>query len=106
MATHQSLQKQQEALQELKNFLEAFKEELTARMEGYKRRVEKLHDTGLSNEVYNHYSNDNYVNDKTFINNLIRHIDDTDIPYINRNLGATEDSKETARGRFKSMKFD
>ena len=106
MPQHQSLQKQEEALKALREFLVSFTEDLESKIKSYKRRVDNIYDTGLSNEVYNHYSNDNYVSDKNHINSLIRHIKETDIPYIDKNLGATKGSKETASGRYKSIKLD
>lgn len=103
---NQSLKAQEEALQELKSFLNEFAIDLGNKLKTYKMRVDKIHDNGLTNEVYYHYLNDNYSQDKSYINNLIKHIENTNIPYINKNIGATEDSKETARGRFKTIKLD
>ncbi|KWW26266.1 MAG: hypothetical protein F082_87 [bacterium F082] len=94
----QSLKKQLEALQKLQHFLEGFQEELIDTMERYKKRVEELHIDGLSNEVYQKYSSDNYSRDKDYIHSLIKHIEDTDIPYIKRNLGATDVNITTASG--------
>lgn len=95
---HQSLEKQQEALKGLKTFLEEFVNDLKDKIDHYKKRVEELHGEGLSNEVYNKYSSDNYSRDKDYIHSLIKHIEDTDIPYINRNIGATEENIGTASG--------
>ncbi len=95
---YQSIQKQQEALQRLKHFLEGFQEELIGTMDRYKKRVEDLHVDGLSEEVYRKYSGDNYSRDKDYIHSLITHIQNTDIPYINKNLGATEENKIAASG--------
>lgn len=96
--SYQSLKKQEEALRKLQHFLEGFQEELIDTMERYKKRVEDLHVDGLSNEVYQKYSSDNYSRDKDYIHSLIKHIEDTDIPYIKKNLGATEINIGAASG--------
>ena len=94
----QSLRKQKEALGKLQHFLEGFQEELIDTIERYKKRVEELHVDGLSNEVYSKYSNDHYSRDKDYIHSLINHIQYTDIPYIKRNIDATEQNIGTASG--------
>ena len=96
--SYQSLQKQQEALSALQHFLENFKEELLSTMERYKGHVNRLHESGLSNEVYQTYLGNYYSSDRSYIQSLINHINDVDIPYIRKNLGSTEANKATASG--------
>ena len=98
MDNTQSLKKQLEALGRLQHFLEGYLEELDDTMERYKKRVEELHVEGLSNEVYQKYSSDNYSRDRYYIHSLRKHIEDTDIPYVKRNIVAIEQALGIARG--------
>lgn len=82
----QSLAKQQAALQELKSYLGMFKEELEENLRRYRARVENLHGDGLSNEVYQTYLGSYYERDRSYIDSLIRHMEDADTKYLNDNL--------------------
>lgn len=93
---NQSLELQQQALYQLQNHLASFKEILLDNLERYRNIVEGLHQDGLSNEVYNTYLNAYFGHDRSLIQNLIRHLEDSDAPYIASNLEATGVSKETA----------
>lgn len=96
MTSEQSLQEMQMALTRLKSELEGFRASLLEQVERYKNIVEKLHVNGLSIEVYNTYLNDYYERDRSYINSLIDHIEEADVPYIDKNLQVTGMNKEVA----------
>ena len=96
MTSEQSLQEMQMALTRLKSELEGFRSSLLEQVERYKNIVEKLRIDGLSIEVYYTYLNDYYERDRSYINSLIDHIEEADVPYIDKNLQVTGMNKEVA----------
>ena len=87
--SHQSLQQELAALTRLHSEISNLKEMLITHLEQYRQNVERLHETGLSNEVYNSYMS-YYRQNKQWITELIRHIEDFDVPYIRNNVAAME----------------
>ncbi len=96
----QSLELQQAALVRLKAELESFKVTLMDQMERYRRTVDLLKEDGLSREIYNTYLNTYYERDRAYVNSLINHIDETDVPYVIRNLEQAGGSIEVAHMGF------
>lgn len=92
----QSLQLQQMALTKLKSHLVAFKDDLINQMERYRNIVEGLHEDGLSDEVYRTYLNSYYERDRSYVNQLINHMEEADVPYVNKNLEETGINQEVA----------
>ena len=92
----QSLQIQQEALLELRSHLESFKDELNNQMERYRNIVERLHESGLAEEVYRTYLGSYYETDRNLVNQLIAHMDQADTPYVNNNLHANFENQLAA----------
>lgn len=96
----QSLELQQAALVRLKAELESFKGILLDQMERYRRTVDLLKESGLSREIYNQYLNTYYERDRSYVNSLINHIDETDVPYVEKNLQQAGGSIEVAHMGF------
>lgn len=97
MSSTQSLAKQQAALSKLKHYLENFKEELEDNLRRYRNIVDELHGDGLSNEVYSTYLNSYYERDRSYIDSLIRHMEEADAKYISDNLVKNEENIDVAR---------
>lgn len=91
-----SIELQKSALIQLKSHLEAFREDLLNQMERYRNIVERLHEDGLSQEVYNTYLNSYYEHDRSYVNQLINHMEEVDVPYVNKNIEETGINIEVA----------
>ena len=92
----QSLQEMQMALTRLKSELEGLKSTLLNKIEEYRNIVDRLNVQGLSREVHDTYLSSYYEKDRSLINALIDHIEEYDVPYVDKNLQATGVNKSVA----------
>ncbi len=92
----QDLVKQQVALENLKNRLDEFARNLEENLKRYKESVEQLHGDGLSEQHYTNYLGNYYARDENKINSLIRDLEDVDMQWVNKSLGANRDDIHVA----------
>jgi len=92
----QDYSKQLAALNELRNFLLQFKDNLKEQTIIYKTRVESLREVGLPIQVLDNYLVNYYNPNHLSLHNLIERIENVDLPFVNSNIVHTEQAFEVA----------
>ena len=95
----QDLQRQLDALFELRGFLEKFRGELEGLLDGYRNRTHNLRESGISNEVALNYESSCYTVNEGYLKQLIHNIMADDLPYIHRQIEAVQDAIDKAYRR-------
>lgn len=86
MASVQDLERQRDALVDLKNFLQNFMRQLDETMATYNGKVQGLRAAGLPVQVSNNYE-DNYCAPITQrVNKLVDDLEHVDLPYVINNI--------------------
>ena len=86
MASVQDLERQRDALIDLKNFLQMFMRQLDETMATYNGKVQGLRAAGLPIQVSNNYE-DNYCAPITQrVNKLVHDLETVDLPYVINNI--------------------
>ncbi|GHT33632.1 hypothetical protein FACS189434_08240 [Bacteroidia bacterium] len=93
----QDLQRQLDALYDLRGFLELFRNELENQLNGYRNRTLNLRETGISTQVASTYESSCYTVNEGYLKQVIRNISEDDLPYIHRQIEIIEIAIEGAR---------
>ena len=93
----QDIEKQLAALNELKNFLLQFMEDLRAKTEMYNQRVLGLRDAGLPVQISDNYEANYCTPNNQHLQSLIENMENVDLQFINANINHFEIALERAR---------
>lgn len=93
----QDLERQMQALEGLKSTLMHFMEQLAELSASYNSNVNSLKESGLTVQIADNYANTYQQRNTEAISNLIRLIEEEDLPYVNRNIEALTDLIERTR---------
>ena len=85
----QDLQKQLEALQEFKSFLENFREEMGDKLIQYSNKSLALREAGVAVQITDYYLSHFCEPNSSALRNIQETIAERDLPYINENIAKT-----------------
>jgi len=91
------LEIQLSALNELRSFLEQFREELGEKLIAYSNRFLAIREAGLSVQVADTYMANFCEPNTQQLRNLIETIAERDLPYVKENIDITEQALARAR---------
>jgi len=87
----QDFQKQLDALDKLKSFLEGYRADLDTRLGSYRGWVQNMRTEGVPTQIAGAYENDFYGENENFIKRVIENIDQKDLPFIKSKMSKIED---------------
>ena len=87
----QDFQKQLEALDKLRCFLESYRADLETRLGSYRSWVQNMRHEGVETRIAGTYENNYYVENESYIKHVIDNIDEKDLPFIKSQMAAIED---------------
>jgi hypothetical protein len=77
-------------LHDLKQYLIQFQERLQGVSLNYQRKVDDLYQAGMMNETYNRYVENELAQTRALMAKLVEHIDESDIPRVEREIAYLE----------------
>ena len=87
----QDFQRQLDALNKLKSFLEGYCVDLDVQLGIYRGWVQNMRSEGVPTQIAGTYEVNNYVDNESFIMRTIDNIRENDLPYIKRQMDKIED---------------
>ena len=87
----QDFQKQLNALNQLKGFLEGYRSDLGNQLGTYRSWVQNMRHEGVETRIAGAYENNYYAENDKSIQRVIDNIDEKDLPFIRRQIEAIED---------------
>lgn len=87
----QNLQKQLEALDKLRCFLESYRADLDIQLGIYRSWIQNMRTEGVPTEIAGTYEQNHYVENESCIKRVIDNIDGQDLPFIKRKIEKIED---------------
>ena len=87
----QDFQKQLEALDKLRCFLESYRADLDIRLGTYRSCVQNMRTEGVPTQFAGTYEQNYYVENENCIKRVIDNIDGGDLPYIKKKMEQIED---------------
>lgn len=93
----QDIERQVEALNELKRFLINFMGELNTKTQEYNQRVHGMRNAGLPIQISDNYEVNYCAPNNQHLRHLIENMENVDLQFINANIAHFEQALERAR---------
>ena len=89
----QDFQKQLDALDKLRCFLESYRADLDIRLQSYRGCIQNMRTEGVPTQIAGTYEQNHYAENESFIKRVIDNIDQKDLPFIKDKIKKIEDAR-------------